>query len=216
VQAARRRSTSSSFRRRTTCAGIRSANSWHWASRSKSWPSRPRTPRPRCWRRRSTAPSGCFWRTTSRRRARWVRSTIAGATFTWRCTGRERSPSRAGGEVRQAQQAALGQRDQDRSRVAGRSGQAGGPRRLLPLRRRQDVQGHAPERHAQRRDRLLRVNSRAGAGFSPRCECPADRRPRPALRQSRRGCTACFGTRCARRAASCRGQCEITKRDPRR
>jgi isocitrate dehydrogenase len=92
--AARRPSTSSSSRRRGTCAGTPSASSSRWRSRSITWPARPATPRPRCSRTRCTRPTRSSSTATSRRRARSVSSTRAAATSTSRCTGRRRWPPR--------------------------------------------------------------------------------------------------------------------------
>ena len=83
-----------SWSRRTTCAGIRSANSSRWERVSKTSASRPATSGPRFWARRSTPRSASCWTTTRARRARPVSSTTAAASSTWRCTGRRNSPRR--------------------------------------------------------------------------------------------------------------------------
>ncbi len=86
--AARHPSTSSSWSRKTTCAGTRSASSWRWPRRSRTWARRPATRRRRC----SPNTPGHRHRHAARqqqvaRRRKLASSTTAAATSTWRCTG---------------------------------------------------------------------------------------------------------------------------------
>ncbi len=87
-------STSASWSRRTTCAGIRSASSWRSAPAWRILATRPTTPKPRCWRPRWTRRSESCWTPTRIRRARQASWTTAVASSTSRCTGRRHWPSR--------------------------------------------------------------------------------------------------------------------------
>lgn len=88
------RSTSSSWSRRTTCAGTRSASSSRSRPVSSTSPPPPATPAPRCWPTPWTARPAPSSMRTSRRAASWAASTTAAATSTSPRTGRRSWPSR--------------------------------------------------------------------------------------------------------------------------
>lgn len=88
-------STSSSWSRRTTCAGTPSVSSSRWPSPSSTSRPPPATPAPRCWPTPWTAPPAPSSTRTSRRAASSAASTTAAATSTWPCTGRRSCPARS-------------------------------------------------------------------------------------------------------------------------
>ncbi len=160
----RRRSTSSSSRGRTICAGTHSASSSRCRRRSSCSPI-TRTTRGRgSWPRRSTGrPGGCS-RPTAHRGARSASSTTAAATSTSRCTGLASSPIRP-------------------TTPSWRSGSARSPSGSPPRRRRSSV--------SSPRSRALRSTSGATTGptrssWSGRC----GRAPRSTRRSTscRAGC----------------------------
>jgi isocitrate dehydrogenase len=86
--------TSSSWSRRTTCAGTAWVSSWPSRSASSTSRRRPATRAPRCSPTPSTAPPAPSSTRTSRPAASSVASTTAAATSTSRSTGRRSWPSR--------------------------------------------------------------------------------------------------------------------------
>jgi isocitrate dehydrogenase len=77
-----------------TCAGIRSANSLPWRSRSRTLPTRTTTTRQKSSPRHSTRPPGNCSMKASHRRAAPESWTTAAITFISPCTGRRRSRNR--------------------------------------------------------------------------------------------------------------------------
>ena len=101
-------STSNSWWKKTTCAGIRWASFWRWPCRWKTWAKKPATKKPRSWPRRWTTQRVNCWTTTRAplpARASWT----TGAAFLPRhvlgaSVGRTDRRQRAASEIRAAGQ----------------------------------------------------------------------------------------------------------------
>ena len=152
----RARSTSSSWSRRTTCAGTAWASSSRWRvsfehlatdHRQRARPGPRRHPRPRDRRPSSTR--------TSRRAAASAASTTAAATSTWPCTGPRSWPQQTDDAELAEAFAPLAKTlaEQEQTIVdelLAVQGSPGRHRRLLPARPGQGRGGHAPVRDLQR------------------------------------------------------------------